>query len=154
MAMRTLRLFSMVLAALVLTANHAWALGFELGETKEQLKLDYEASVMDHGTGRVTVTLTIADEGRLKPLDSVDLYIPSKDKHKNGGNMADLSLSLAIREVDGKQSVRVHLKSELAEQAEIHLKTSSLDGKQQLLTWYYHVIPISKTMNDGQRKKK
>jgi len=152
MFMRTLRLSSMVFAAIVLAANRAWALGFRLGETKEQLKLDYEVSVVDHGTGRVTVTLTIADEGRLKPLRSVDLDFPSKDKHKDGGYMADLWLSLATKKVDGKLLVSVHLKRELAEQAEIHLKTGSLDGKREALTWYYHAIPIAKYMKNGERK--
>jgi hypothetical protein len=85
MTIRTLCLSSMVFAAIVVPATLAWALGIQLGETKEQLKLDYEVSVTDHGTGRVTVTFTLADEGRLKPISSVDLSIPSKDKHKDGG---------------------------------------------------------------------
>ena len=138
-----------VFAALVLAANLAWALGFQLGETKEQLKLKYDVSLQDHGTGRVTVNLTIADHGRLKPLNSVDLVIPSKD----GTGYVDLALSLATREVAGKEVVRVHLKRELAEQAEIHLKTSSLDGKQTPLTWYYHVIPIAEYIKNGEQKK-
>ena len=66
------------------------------------------------GPFSVTITFTLADEGRLKPLDSVDLSIPSKDKHKSGGFMSDLSLSLATRKVDGKQVASVHLKKELA----------------------------------------
>lgn len=148
MFIRTLRLSSLVLAALVLAACFAWAEGLGLGETKEQLRLDYRVSVVDHGTGRVTVNLTIADEGRLKPLDSVDLVVPSKD----GTNCVDLSLSLATREVDGKRSVSVHLKRELAERAEIHLRTSSLDGKQEPLTWYYHAIPIAEYIKNGERK--
>jgi len=152
MFMRTLRLSSMAVAAIVLAANLAWAEGFGLGETKEQLKLDYEVSVVDHGTGRVTVTLTIADEGRLKPLRSVDLNFPSKDKHKDGGYMVDLSLSLATEKVDGKLLVRVHLKRELAERAEIDLNTLSLDGKQEALTWYYHPIPIAEYIKNGDRK--
>jgi hypothetical protein len=146
--MRTLRLSSLVLAALVLTADLAWAEGLGLGETKEQLNLKYDVSVVDHGTGRVTVNLTIADEGRLKPLDSVDLVVPSKD----GTGFVDLALSLATREVDGKRSVSVHLKRELAERAEIHLRTSSLDGKQEPLTWYYHAIPIAEYIKNGDRK--
>jgi hypothetical protein len=45
------------------------------------------------------------------------------------------------------------LKRELAERAEIQLKTSSLDGKQQALTWYYHVIPIAEYLKNGEQKK-
>lgn len=145
MCVRKLRLPLIVFAAIVLTANLAWALGFELGETKEQLRLKYDLSVKDHGTGRITVTLTIADHGRLKPLNSVDLVVPAKD----GTNFVDLSVSLATREVDGKQMVHVHLIREMAERARIHLTTSSLDGKKDPLTWYFHAIPIAKYLKIG-----
>jgi len=147
MFIRTLRLSVMAVAALVLSANIAWGLGFELGETKEQLKLKYDVSVYDHGTGRVTVKLTIADEGRLKPLRSVDLHFPSKDKYADGGYMSDLTTSLATQKEDGKLVARVHLKKEWAERAEIRLNTATLDGKQEALTWYYHRIPIAGYMN-------
>ncbi len=149
MFMRTLRLSLMVLAALVLAAGAAWAMGFQLGETKEQLRLKYDVSSVDHGTGRVTVNLTIADEGRLKPLDSVDLVIPSND----GTGFVDLSLPLATRKVGGKLLASVHLKRELADRAEIQLRTSTLDGKKEALTWWYHVIPIAKYIKNGEQKK-
>ena len=45
------------LMAALLVANVAWSLGHELSETKEQLKLEYDLSVTDHGTGRVTLVL-------------------------------------------------------------------------------------------------
>jgi hypothetical protein len=129
MNVRKFRLPSIVFAAVVLTACFAWAEGFGLGETKEQLKLKYDVSLKDHGTGRVTVIVTIVDEGKLKPLDSVDLVIRSKDETR----FVDLSLSLATRKFDGKLLARVHLKRELAERAEIQLRTSSLDGKKEEL---------------------
>jgi len=150
MSMRTLG-FSMVgLAALLLSANFAWALGFELGESKDELMLKYDVKVTDHGTGRVTLVLTIEDEGRLKPLDSVDLLFPSKE----GTGYVDLSVSLATREEDGKRVARVHVNKELVEGAAIHLKTSHLDGKQDLLTWYYHTIPFAKYMASEAAKTK
>jgi hypothetical protein len=140
-----------VLAAIVLSANLAWALGLELGESKEQLKLKYDVSVVDHGTGRVTITLTIADEGRLAPLDrGVELLIPSKE----GTGYVDLSVSLNRRKVEGKQVVSVHLTKELAERAVIQLNTDTLDGKVAPFTWYYHSIPIARCLKDGEQKKK
>lgn len=140
------------IAALASTTSNAWALGFELGESEEKLKLDYEVSVHDHGTGRVTIKFILTDEGRLKPLNSIDFYIPSTDKHKSGGHMADLVLSLATREVDGKQVTSIHVKKELIEKAEIQLKTSHFDGKQEPLTWYYHSIPIAEYMKMKEQK--
>ena len=151
MFVRTPCLSLVMIAALFSTTKLAWAEGFELGETKQQLKLGYEVAVKDHGTGRVTITFTLADDGRLKPLDSIDLSIPSKDKHKSGGFMSDLSLSLATRKVDGKQVASVHLKKELAERAQIQLKTRSLDGKQEPLTWYYHRIRIVDYLKNEER---
>src|ERR1700683_4103948 len=41
-------------------------MSFYLRETKDQLKLKYEVAVEEHGSGRVTVVFTLADEGRLK----------------------------------------------------------------------------------------
>jgi hypothetical protein len=115
--------------------------------------LKCNVSVKDHGTGRVTVTLTIADQGRLKPLNSVNLVVPGKDRRKDGSGYVDLSVALATREEDGKQVARIHVLRELAERAEIHLRTSRLDGKQEALTWYYHVISIAKYLSDGEQKK-
>jgi hypothetical protein len=140
MHVRKLCSLAIAFAAVVLAAHVACALGFQLGETKERLGLKYDLTVQDHGTGRVTVDLAIADEGRLKPLNSVDLVVPSQD----GTGFVDLSLSLATRQVDGKLWTTVQLKKDLAERAEIQLKTSSLDGKKKAATWYYHTIPIAK----------
>jgi hypothetical protein len=41
----------------------------------------------------------------------------------------------------------------LAERAEIWLKTSSLDGKREALTWYYHAIPIAEYIKNGEQKE-
>jgi hypothetical protein len=149
--LRKLCLTSIALVMMVLSANLAWALGLELGESKEQLKLKYDVAVVDHGTGRVTITLTIADEGRLAPLDrGVELLIPSKE----GTGYVDLSVSLNRRKVDGKQVVSVHLTKELAERAAIQLNTDTLDGKVAPLTWYYHSIPIARYLKTEEQKKK
>lgn len=146
---RKLRLPLLVLAAVIAGASLAHALGLGLGETKEQLGLKYDVTVSNHGTGRVTINLTIADEGRLKPLRSVDLVIPNK--HKSG--FVDLSLSLAVKNADGKQTASAHLLKEWAERAEIHLNTASLDGKHEALTWYYHVIPVADYLKNSEEEQ-
>jgi hypothetical protein len=124
-----------------------WGVGFQLGETKEESNLDYEFAVHDHGTGRVTANLVISNTGRLKPLDSVNLVISSQD----GTGHADLSVALAASEVDGKQYVRVHLLRELAERAQIQLRTSHLNGKKQARTWYFHAIPLSEYLEEVEK---
>lgn len=145
-----LGLLLLVFAAVVSATNMAWALGFELGETKEQLGLKYIASVTDHKTGRITFVLKLGDEGRLKPLNSVDLVVSSKD----GTGYVDLSVGLEPRDENGLQVVRVHVHKDFVDRAQIQLRTSHLDGKQQVATWYYHVIPIKKYIKDGEKKER
>ena len=151
MFVQSLRLPMIAFVGVVLVGNVAWALGFVLGESKEQLGLKYDVSVEDHHTGRVTVHLTIADQGRLKPLDSVELVIPNGES-QDGSGTPDLSAALAMREVDGKLSVSVHLTKEMAERAELQLRTSALDGKVSGLTWYSHAIHVAKYLKDVGRK--
>ena len=139
MLMPTVRWSMMVLAVLAVTADNAWAMGEILGQSKEELKLEYDVSVQDHGTGRITVVLTIAEEGRLKPLQAVNLMIPME----KGQGSVDLMVSLDARVVDGKRVARVHLKKEWAERAQIWLTTYSFDGKPLVLTHYIHPISVA-----------
>jgi hypothetical protein len=140
----------LVAAAVVWTAGRAWGIGFVLGQTKEELKLKYDVAVEEHtfggeSTGRVTVVLTLADEGRLKPLDEVQLVIPGQEKNNDGSNWMDLVVAIDMQKTDdGKRVGRVHIRKELAERAEIQLNTHSLDGKLDPLTRLHHVIPVAK----------
>lgn len=128
----------LAVAVVGLVANIVWALGFQLGESKAELKLEYDVKVVDHGTGRVTVVLTLADEGRLRPLSAIQLMVPSSD----GTNHVDMSVAVGTRKVDGKEVARVHLLRKTAERAQLQLRTWHFDGKQEPLTWYYHVIEL------------
>ena len=143
MTMRTLRRTALLVAAVVVAeiAGRAWGLDFGLGETKEELKLKYDIAVEEHTfdgatTGRVTVVLTLADEGRLKPLDGVELGIPGQEKNKDGSNWMDLLIYMR-KANDGKREGRVHIRRDLAERAVIRLNTRTMDGKMGL-TWMYH----------------
>ena len=146
------RRLALVVVAAVLagTAGRAGAIGFILGETKEQLKLKYEVDVAevvidDRGTVLVTVVLTLEDEGRLKPLDEVQLVIPSRQPFKDGGYGADLVVSIDMKQgADGKRVGRVQFLPELAERAEIQLNTHALDGKTDPMTRLHHVIAVAK----------
>jgi hypothetical protein len=89
-------LLSIGLAVAIAATDRADAIGFILGESKEELKLDYDLSVTDHGTGRVTLVFTLDDEGRLAPLDEVQLAIPAEEKNEDGGRWMDLVASIDI----------------------------------------------------------
>lgn len=131
---------------LMLTVQDAWAIEFGIGQSKEELGLKYELSVVDHGTGRVTIVLDIADAGKLKPINSISLYIPAEGKT----GRPDLLVSLATRTVDGKLQVSAHMKKELAERAQLQLKTTSdpRTGKPTPLTGYYFTIHVDEFIKD------
>jgi hypothetical protein len=139
---RTARILLGIAAALAIPASCALALGFRLGESKEELNLKYDVSVYDHDTGRVTVEFTLMDEGRLTPITSVDLHILSDEKHDSGGFKSDLTMSLALRKDGTNQVARIHIRKDWAARAEIQIKTGQLDGKQELRAWYYHAVPL------------
>lgn len=151
---RTSQVLLAIVGTLVIPASFAMALGFLLGESKEELNLEYDVSVYDHDTGRVTVEFTLQDEGRLKPITSVDFHIPSTEKHDNGGSMSDLTMSMALRPNGENQVGRIHIRKDWAERAEIQIKTRHLDGKEQLATWYYHSIPLKELVTRAKPFKK
>ena len=126
------------LGLLFASAPLLWALGFELVETKEQLKLKYTMEVYDCGTGRSTITFTLADAGRITPITSVDWHIPGLDKT----GYSDLSLTLAPREAEGKKTYTVHGLNEWIGRGEIHLISSTMDGKRGNREWFYHRVKV------------
>ena len=135
-----------LLALLASVTIPAHGLGFELSQSKEELKLEYEVAVHDHSTGRLTITLSIANEGRLKPLNAVNLVVASTD----GTGHVDLSTRLH-REVKGGRNVyRIHLHRKLASRALLQLRTNGLDGKASPRTWYYHNIELRSHLGERE----
>ena len=116
--------------------------------------MKYDVRVKAHGTGRVTIVLTLENEGRLKPLSDIHFGIPAKEPNERGSYYSDLSVSLATRKEGNRRVARVHVLKELARRAEIRLSTSHLDGKTEPLTWYFHTIPIAKYLKESGQSKK
>ena len=152
MSTPTLRTSALILLAatlLIWSAARSWALGVYLSESKEQLKLKYDVTIHDHGDGRVTIELTLADEGRLKPLDEVQFYIQAQQKSKDGGYAADLLVTLNLfKAQNGTRTARVEILKDLAQRAELVLNTHTLDGKTDWSTRLHHAIPIAKYLNN------
>lgn len=71
--------FLCIVAAIAIPASCALAIGFRLGQTKDDLGLEYDVSICDHDTGRVTVQFSLEDEGRLRPITTIDLHICSEE---------------------------------------------------------------------------
>ena len=127
-----------------------WAL--QLSQSKEELELKYDIDCVTHSSGRVTVNLTINEQGKLKPIHDIQLAIPSDD----GTGHFDLSVSMATRNVDGKLHARAHLSRDLAERADIRLVTltSPTTGKKSPRSWYYHLIPVAEYIRKAEQKPK
>lgn len=147
---RKLRYWIVAAIVVVAGANLAWALGLQLGQSPEELELKYDVDCAVHKSGRVTVNLTVAEQGRIKPIHDIQLAIPSND----GSGYFDLSLSMATKNVDGKLRARAHLSRELADRATIRLLTltNPETGKQSPRTWYFHLIPIADHISDREQK--
>lgn len=132
-----------VLTTLVLADGRAWGLGGILGQSKAELKLRYDVTVSDPANGQVAVEFALADEGRLAPLDAVELMIPRAD----GSGSYDLTAPLALRAADGRRVVRFNLRTDWAARAEVWLTTHSLDGKTVVgVTRCHHRIRVADAM--------
>ncbi len=123
----------------VVLATDSHALGFELGKTKEELGLKYELTVSEHKTERVSIRFVLQDAGKMAPLTSVDLSIPSDD----GSGYFHLVVPIQLSESGDAKSARIHIHRDWLKNATISLKTRTLDGKQSPETWYYHLIPLT-----------
>jgi len=137
------------LVVMALAAKTVCALGFELGESKEQLKLKYTVAAQTQEAGGVSLTLTLEDEGRVAPLTAVNLMVP----RASGDGFYDLVVPLDRRKVNGKETVTMQLTKDLAQRGSVNLQTSTLDGKTLGLTWYYHSIPLAKYLKAEVEKK-
>ncbi len=150
MSVRKLPLWVVAVIVAAAGARLAWALGEQLGLSADQLELKYDLDCAVHRSGRVSVLLTVVDPGKIKPIDDIQLTIPSDD----GSSYVDLSVSLAVENSDGKLRARAHMNRELAERATIRLVTHTNPNTKthSPRSWYYHVIPIAEHLNDGDQK--
>jgi hypothetical protein len=146
----------LLLMAAAVLPHPARAMSEVIDESKkDELKLKYDVSMTDYGNGRVGVTFTVIDEGKLGPPTSVDLELPGRDRDAQGGAAPELHLSLEMRKTDagakiaGKQTT-FELTKELAGRAQIWLVTRHLDGKQEPVTGYVFRIPIAPYMKNAQ----
>lgn len=145
---------SIALVALLVMPGLARGMGEILGQPKEELKLKYDVSVYDNQKGRVTITLTIADAGRLKPLDAVELMVPGTEKEPNGGHGFDLAVPLQVtKDAQGKQVARFQITRELASRAELWLTTSTMDGKRTLMERYHYIIPVAPSVTAADERR-
>jgi hypothetical protein len=74
----------LVLAAMALLPGLCWAVYYQLGPSKDEWGLKYDAAVSDADGDNATVVFTLADEGRLKPFYSIEVVAFSKPDSQGG----------------------------------------------------------------------
>src|SRR5262245_40954415 len=101
----------LVVAALVLMSGQTWAIYNGLGPSKDEWGLKYDVQVRDGGGDTVTVVFILADEGRLKPLYSVELIALSKETDNQGGHSYDVKAPIVLtRAQDGVSKGQVQVR--------------------------------------------
>jgi hypothetical protein len=146
MSIRFSRVAIAVLAvAVVLTmAGRSWAIYNGLGPDKDEWGLKYDVAVNDAGGDKATVTMTLADEGRLKPFYSVEVIALSKEVDNQGGHSYDVKAPLKFQPTgDGKSVAQVQIKKNVLDRAKIRILSLNFDGQRSTYAWNYD-IPLLK----------
>ena len=140
----------LVVAAIVLTAQQTWAIYYGLPPSKDEWKLKYEVEVLDDNSNTVTVVFTLADEGRLKPIYSIDLVAFSKQTDSQGGRSYDVKERFDLKPTDdGKRAAQVKMRKEFVDRAKIRVLTQTVDGKRQPSGGAYIDLPLKKYSNSA-----
>ena len=150
MSIRLSRLVTgmLVVAAIVLMSGGCWAIRYGLGPSKGEWKLKYDVAVYDADSDKLTVVFTLADEGRLKPVDSIDLVAFSKQTDNQGGRSYDVMVPIELKTTtDGKRAGQVQIRKEFADRAKIRIITHMVDGQRQPSGGAFYDIPIGKYLN-------
>jgi len=138
----------LVVAAVVLMSGRCWAIYYGLGPSKDEWGLKYDVAVTDAGSGTLTVVFTLADEGRLKPIYSIELVAFSKQTDSQGGRSYDVKAPIELKPTeDGQRTGQVQIPKKFAAGAKIRILTQMVDGKRQPSGGAHYDIPIAKYLS-------
>jgi hypothetical protein len=149
MSIRFSRVAIAVLAVAVVlaVAGRSWAIYNGLGPDKDEWGLKYDVAVTDSGSDKVTVTMTVADQGRLKPLYSVEAIALNKEVDEQGGHSYDVKESFKFKpSSDGLSVAQVQVPKAALDRAKIRILSLYFDGQKSQYAWNYD-IPLSKYLN-------
>ena len=138
----------LVVAAILLMSGRSWAIYYGLGPSKDDWGMKYDVAVneVDHDT--LSVVFTLADEGRLKPIYSLELIAFSKETDNQGGHGYDVKAPIELKPTkDGRRAGQVQIRKEFADRAMFRILTHMVDGQQQPSGGAYYDIPLNKFLN-------
>jgi hypothetical protein len=137
----------LVAAAIVLVAQSSWAIRQGLPPSKDEWGLKYHVEVAEAGDN-LNVTFTLADQGRLKPIYSIDLVAFSKQTDNQGGRSYDVLEPIKLtKTADGKQVGQASFNKQHLDRAKIRIITLHVDGKRQPSGGVFLDIPVAKYWN-------
>jgi hypothetical protein len=135
----------LVVAAVVLMSSRSWAHFYELGPSKDEWGLKYDAEVTANGD-KLNVHFTLADQGRLKPIYSVSVVAFSNPR-PDGGRTYLLNTTIDLKPTkDGKLTGQVQISKEFADRAMIRIMTLTFDGQPQTAGARYYQMPVKRFM--------
>jgi hypothetical protein len=138
----------LVVTAIVLMSGRCWAIRYGLAPSQDEWKLKYVVAIDDAGSDTLTVVFTLVDEGRLKPIDSVDLVAFSKQTDNQGGRSYDVMAPIELKTTqDGRRVGQVQIRKEHLNRAKIRIITHRVNGQRQPSGGAFYDIPIAKYLN-------
>ncbi len=138
----------LAVAAMALMAGPVWAIYYRLAASKDDWGLKYDVQVSDAGGDKLNVVFTVADEGRLKPLYSVELISLSKQTDSMGGHSYDVREFFKLKPADdGKLVGQVQIPKQFADRATFRILTQMVDGKRQPSGGAYISVPLKKYLD-------
>jgi hypothetical protein len=137
------------IAALALMAGKSWAVFHALPPSRDEWGLKYDVDVAPAEGDKVTVELTMADEGRLKSVYSYHVVAFSKQTDSQGGRSYDVKAPIKLTtNEDGKRVGQVQIRKDLVDRAMIRVLTLNVDGRRQTAGAAYYDIPLNKFLNN------
>jgi hypothetical protein len=140
----------LVVVAVVLMSSRSWAIYYELGPSKDEWGLKYDGEVTATNDGKLNVTFTLADQGRLKPIHSVHIFAMTPP-NPDGSRTYLLKAPMTLKPTqDGKQTGQLQIGRELANLAVVRIFSYTVDGQPQKQGVRYYDIPVRKFIKKGQ----
>jgi hypothetical protein len=138
MSLRLSRLATscLVVAAVLLVAGRCFAVFFPLGPSQDDWGLKYEVEVKSSEASatagdKVNVLFTLADEGRLKPINSATLVAFSKPDYDGSRSVLAHAPIVLKPNKDGKLAGQAQISKELLDRAQVQILTLSVDGPRR-----------------------
>lgn len=136
----------LVVVAVILASSRSWAYFYELGPSKDEWGLKYDAEVNAADGDKLIVSFTLADQGRLKPIYSVSV-IAFSNPGSGGYRSYLVNARIDLKPTkEGKLTGQVQIGKEFADRAVIRILTQTFDGQPQTAGARYYDIPLKKYM--------